>query len=138
MVNHCADMPTFFRDIIMTKEVGMLYDNTSMSKTMLREMISRFSIFIVLVTDEDLAWQIHRTEYSQSFHQKGMGTVCSEGGGHRGWGTELPLLIILCHRFDFDGAKKVIHMLIFITKKIVGKVWMQEWASALPLTYLLT
>lgn len=49
--------------------------------------------------------------------------MCSEGGGHRGWGTELPLLIILCHRFDFDGAKKVIHMLIFITKKIVGKVW---------------
>lgn len=50
-----------------------------------------------------------------------MGAVCTGGGGHRGWGTELLLLIILCHRFDFDGAKKVNYTLIFITKKIAGK-----------------
>lgn len=52
------------------------HNNISVSKTVLREMISRFSIFIVLVTDEDLAWQIHRTEFFQRFHQKRMGTVC--------------------------------------------------------------
>lgn len=97
------------------------HDNTSMSKTVLGKMISRFSVFIFLVTDEDLAWQIHGTEFSHSFHQKGMETVCSGGGGHRGWGTELVLLIILCHRFDFDGAKKLIYMLIFITKKMDEK-----------------
>lgn len=119
------------------------HDNISMSKTVLREMISRFSVFIVLVTDKDLAWQIHRTEFSHSFHQKGMGIVCSGGGGHRGWGAESLLLIILCHIFDFDGAKKVVSMLIFITKKSLkrkglGLYFMQEWASALPLTYLLT
>lgn len=97
------------------------HDNTSMAKTVLREMISRFSVFIVLVTDEDLAWQIHRTEFSHSFHQKGIGTVCSRSGGHRGWGTEWLFLIILCHIFDFDGAKKVFYMLIFIAKKIADK-----------------
>lgn len=94
------------------------HDNTSMSKTVLREMISRFSVFIVMVTDEDLAWQIERTEFSHSFHQKGMGTVWVEV---EDTGTESLLLTVLCHRIDFDGAKKAIYMLIFITKKIAEK-----------------
>lgn len=98
------------------------HDNTSMSKTVLREMISRFSVFIVMVTDEDLACQIERTEFSHSFHQMGMGTVWVEVGDiGTEWGTESLLLTVLCHRIDFDGAKKAIYMLFFITKKIAEK-----------------
>lgn len=133
MVNHCADMPTYFSNIIMTQEVWMLY-SIMITSARPRECWGKWSPDSL----SSLSWSQIKT-WLDRYTGPNFPTVSTKKNGNcvRWRGAESLLVLILCHVFHFDRGTKFFHT-FWLRRKVQKRKGLclsfrQERASGSPL-----
>lgn len=140
-MNHCADMPTFFRDKIMTKEVWMLF-STMILPACPRQCWGKWSpdSLSSLFWSQTKTWLDRYTGLNfPTDSTRREWELCALGVGDTGDGGQncSCWLFYVIDLILMGLRRSIIHSFLLLRKllerKDLGLYFTQEWTSALPL-----